>query len=138
MSIPLLVWNSSFLVNFEVIDTQHKGLVEMINDLIRGCEGGKVTQDVLFIKTLRKAVEYAQVHFTTEEKYMQQARYPDFAVHKKEHEAFVSEVVKQLKAFEEGRNDPVVLVGFLKDWLFNHIAGSDKKYAPYLAGLSQT
>jgi hemerythrin-like metal-binding protein len=135
MSIPLLIWNNTFLVNFEVIDNQHKGLVDMTNELIRGCEGGKVLKDVLFVKTLRKAVEYAQIHFSTEEKYMQQVNYPEFAVHKKEHEAFVSEVVKQLKAFEENRNDPIVLVGFLKDWLFNHIAESDKKYAPYLAGL---
>jgi hemerythrin len=107
----------------------------MINDLIRGSNSGKVMQDVLFIKTLRKAVEYAQIHFSTEEKYMQQVNYPDFDAHKKEHEAFVSEVVKQLKSFEENRNDPVVLVGFLKDWLFTHIAVSDKKYSPYLAGL---
>jgi hemerythrin len=138
MSIPLLVWENSFLVNFEILDTQHKGLVDMTNELIRSCEGGKVTQDVLFIKTLRKAVEYAQIHFSTEEKYMRQVNYPEFDAHKKEHEAFVSEVAKQLKAFEENRNDPVVLVGFLKDWLFNHIAGSDKKYAPYLAGLAQS
>jgi hemerythrin len=135
MSDSLLVWDDSFLVNCEVIDNQHKGLVEMTNELILGCEGGNVTQDVLFIKTLRKAVGYAQTHFATEEKYMQQANYPDFPAHKKEHEAFVSEVAKQLKAFEQNRNDPVVLVGFLKDWLFKHIAVSDKKYAPYLAGL---
>jgi hemerythrin len=137
MDNSLLLWDNSFLVNFELIDNQHKGLVDMTNELIRGCEGGKVTQDVLFIKTLRKAVDYAQVHFATEEKYMRQTNYPDFTVHKKEHEAFVAEVVKQLKAFEENRNDPVVLVGFLRDWLFTHIAVSDKKYAPYLAGLSQ-
>jgi hemerythrin len=138
MGDSLLHWNNSFLVNFEIIDTQHKGLVDMTNELILGCEGGNVTQDVLFIKTLRKAVEYAQVHFATEEKYMRQVNYPDFAVHKKEHEMFVAEVAKQLKAFEENRNDPAVLVGFLKDWLFTHIAVSDKKYAPYLAGLSQS
>jgi hemerythrin len=134
MNNSLLVWNDSFLVNFEIIDNQHKGLVEMTNELVRGCERGNVIRDVLFIKTLRKAVEYAQGHFSTEERYMQQVNYPDFAAHKKEHEAFVSEVVKQLKAFEENRNDPAVLVGFLKDWLLNHIAVSDKKYAPYLAG----
>jgi hemerythrin len=137
MGDSLLLWDNSFLVNFEIIDNQHKGLVDMTNELIRGCGGGRAVQDVLFIKALRKAVEYARVHFSTEEEYMRQVSYPDFAVHKKEHEAFVAEVAKQLKSFEENRNDPVVLAGFLKNWLFNHIAVSDKKYAPYLAGLSQ-
>jgi hemerythrin len=137
MSIPLLVWDSSFLVNFEIIDHQHKGLVDMANELIQGCAGDDAPRDVLFLKTVRKAAEYAQIHFSTEEKYLRQVNYPDFAVHKMEHKVFISEVVKQLKAFEENRNDPVVLAEFLKDWLFNHIAGSDKKYAPYFAGLSQ-
>jgi hemerythrin len=107
----------------------------MTNELIQGCKRGNVIADVVFMKTIRKAVEYALTHFSTEEKYMQQVNYPDFAAHKKEHEAFVAEVVKQVKAFEENQNDPDVLVGFLKDWLMNHIAVSDKKYSPYLAGL---
>jgi hemerythrin len=135
MSIPLVVWDDSLLVNFEIIDNQHKGLIDIINDLIRGCDKGKVIKDIIFIKTLRKAVEYAQIHFSTEEKYLQQVNYPDFEAQKKEHNAFVSEVVKQLKSFEENQNDPAALVEFLKDWLLNHIAVMDKKYTPYLAGL---
>ncbi|MDR0710483.1 MAG: bacteriohemerythrin [Spirochaetaceae bacterium] len=135
MNASLLAWDDSLLVNFEIIDNQHKELITIINNLIRGCNGVKAIQDVLFIKTLRKAIEYAQTHFSTEENYLRQVNYPDFPDHKQEHESFVSEVVKQLKAFEENRNDPVVLVDFLKSWLFNHIAVVDKKYAPYLAGL---
>jgi hemerythrin len=135
MSISLVAWDDRFSVNFETIDNQHKGLIGIINDLVRGCDKGKAIKDIIFIKTLRKAVEYAQIHFATEEKYLEQVSYPDFEVHKKEHDAFVSEVVKQLKAFEENQNDPAVLVEFLKNWLLNHIAVMDKKYAPYLAGL---
>jgi hemerythrin len=89
----------------------------------------------MFIKTLRKAVEYAQIHFTAEEKYLRQVNYPGLAAQKKEHADFISEVVKQLKSFEENQNDPAVLVEFLKDWLVNHIAVMDKQYAPYLTGL---
>jgi hemerythrin-like metal-binding protein len=135
MSVSLFVWDDSLLVNFEILDNQHKVLVDIINDLARGCDKGKAIKDVLFIKTLRRAVEYAQTHFTTEEKYLQQVNYPDFAAQKKEHEAFIAEVVKQLKSFEENRNDPVALVEFLKHWLYNHIAVMDKEYSPYLAGL---
>jgi hemerythrin len=135
MSISLVVWDDSLSVNFEIIDNQHKVLIDIINDLIRACGKDKIIKDIMFIKTLRKAVDYAQIHFTAEEKYLQQVNYPDLAAQKKEHEAFVSEVMKQLKSFEENRNDPVALVGFLKSWLLNHIAVMDKKYSPYLAGL---
>jgi hemerythrin len=135
MDDTLIIWESKFLVDCEVIDNQHKGLVDMTNDLLQGCKAGNGKADVAFIKTVRKAAEYAQIHFSTEEKYMLQVEYPDFAAHKKEHEALVAEVVNQIKAFEENRNDPRVFAGFLKDWLMNHIAVSDKKYAPYLKGL---
>jgi hemerythrin len=135
MEHDMIVWDDEFLVNFDIIDNQHKGLVNMINELVQGCKGGVVAADVAFLKTIRKAVEYAHTHFATEEKYMRQVDYPDFAVHKQEHESFVAEVIKQVKAFEENRNDPGALIGFLKDWLLNHIAVSDKKYAPYLVGL---
>jgi hemerythrin len=135
MSIPLVVWNGSFLVNFEIIDNQHKGLIDIINDLIQGCDKSKAIRDIVFIKTLRKAVEYTQLHFSTEEKYLLQVNYPEFDAQKKEHDAFISEVIKQLKSFEENQNDPAALVEFLKNWLLNHIAVMDKKYAPYLVGL---
>jgi hemerythrin len=128
----MILWDDTFLVNFAVIDNQHKDLVGMINELIRGSGKGMAMADVAFVKTLKRAVEYARIHFTTEEKYMRQVNYPDFANHKQEHEAFVVEVAKQLKAFEEDRNDPAVLIDFLKGWLLNHIAVSDKKYVPYL------
>jgi hemerythrin len=131
----MIAWDDKFLMNCETIDNQHKDLVDMINELIRGCNRGAAAADVAFLKTIRKAVEYAQTHFVTEEKYMQQVNYPDFAAHKKEHEAFIAEMVKQLKAFEESQSDPGMLIGFLKNWLLNHIAVTDKKYVPYLAGL---
>jgi hemerythrin len=135
MSVSLVVWDDSFSVNFEIIDNQHRTLIDIINDLVRACGKDKIIKDVMFIKTLRKAVEYAQIHFSTEEKYLQQVDYPGLAAQKKEHEDFVSGVVKQLKSFEENRNDPAALVGFLKDWLVNHIAVMDRQYIPWLAGL---
>jgi hemerythrin len=135
MDDTLITWDDQFLVNCAIIDQQHRGLVDMTNELIQGCKRGNIATDVVFMKTIRKAIDYAQVHFSSEEKYMRQAAYPDLTAHQKEHEIFVAEIIKQVKAFEEDRNDPGELVEFLKNWLLNHIAVSDKKYAPYLAGL---
>jgi hemerythrin len=135
MDSDTLVWKDEYSVGFEPIDAQHKQLVAAINGLIQGSRRGAAAADVAFIKTLKSAIEYAQTHFSTEEKYMLQAAYPDLAEHKKQHEAFVAEIVIQLRAFESGKNEPSVLLTFLKDWLLDHIAVMDKKYAPYLAKL---
>jgi hemerythrin len=106
----------------------------MTNELLAGCDAGNGATDSAFMKTVRGAVEYARTHFYTEEKYMREANYPDLPAHKKEHELFIAQVLNSIKSFEAGGTEPAVLASFLKDWILNHIAVSDKKYAPYLQG----
>ena len=128
-------WDDAYSVNFELIDNQHKELVRMTNALFEGCKKGNTAADVAFMKTIRGAVEYAQTHFYTEEKYMKQTNYPELDIHKQEHESFVATVIHAVKEFEENNSDPLALARFLKQWLLTHIAQSDKKYAPYLVGI---
>jgi hemerythrin len=130
-----VAWDDSFSVNYPLIDNQHKELVRMTNILFMGCKSGSTAADVVFMKTIRGAVEYAQTHFYTEEKHMTLANYPELEAHKAEHTDFVKTVVQAVKDFEEGNSEPIALARFLKKWLLNHIAVSDKKYAPYLAKL---
>jgi hemerythrin len=40
-----------------------------------------------------------------------------------------------MSEFEAGNTAPIELAQFLKKWLLNHIAVSDKQYAPFLAKL---
>ena len=129
------VWSDDYLVNFDIIDNQHKELVRMTNDLFEGCKMGSTAADVAFVKTIRDAVEYAQTHFFTEEKYMKMSGYPELVIHKKEHDSFVAEVAKAVQSFEGGTAEPMALARFLKNWLFTHIAQTDKKFAPFLVRL---
>jgi hemerythrin len=131
-----VVWEDGFSVDFEPIDLQHKALVEMANTLFEACRKGAVAADIAFLRTVRKAVEYARTHFATEENYMSQADYPGLQSHKKEHEDFVFEVIKAVKEFETGNTAPITMARFLKNWLLNHIAVTDKQYSPYLKKLS--
>jgi hemerythrin len=133
----LITWKDEYSVQFRLIDEQHQGLVSMTNDLLKGCKAGGNAKDAAFMETVRKAVEYAQVHFYTEEKYMKQVAYPELEQHKKEHAVFVNKVQETVAAFERGNADPLDLAIFLKEWLLLHIAVTDKKYAPYLAQLPQ-
>ena len=130
-----VVWDDAFSVDFELIDNQHKELVRMTNMLFEGCKKGSTAADVAFMKTIRDAVEYAQTHFYTEEKYMKMTEYPELDIHKEEHRSFVVSVVQAVKDFEGRKTAPMALAQFLKQWLLNHIAQSDKKYSPYLAKL---
>jgi hemerythrin-like metal-binding protein len=133
----MMVWKDDYLVGFKLIDEQHQSLVKMTNELLEACNAGETASNSAFVKTIHGAVEYAQVHFFTEEKYMKLADYPELEEHKKEHKAFVDKVQSAVSTFEDGKVCAEDLILFLKDWLIHHIAGTDKKYAPYLAKLPQ-
>ena len=135
MSEDSVVWNDSYSVGFEVIDNQHKELVNMINELFESCKKGVAVADKAFLKTTKKAADYAVKHFSDEDKYMVKAGFPKLAEHRKQHDDFITTVLKSINEFEAGKTAPIDLAHFLKKWLLNHIAISDKQYVPYLAKL---
>jgi hemerythrin len=137
ISKELVSWSDDYSVSFDIVDGQHKKLVEMTNELFLGCARDPSSADVAFMKAIRDALEYAQVHFFTEEKYMKLAEYPGLPEHKKEHEAFVKTVIGAVKSFENDTIDPIELARYLKNWLLNHIAVSDKQCAPYFMKLPE-
>ena len=128
-TMPLIDWNEKLSVNVKEIDLQHKKLVDMINELNDAMRQGK-GRDVLG-KIINSLIEYAAIHFRTEEKYFVRFGYPDTEKHKQEHAAFVKKVADFKSGFEKGRLSVTLeVMRFLSDWLRNHIMKSDKKYSP--------
>ena len=121
-------WSDEFSVNIREIDEQHKRLVVMINTLHEALVAGqgKEAQG----KIIAEMVDYAAVHFGTEEKYMRLYAFPGHAKHKMEHDSF-SEKAADLKARVDGKGFVLTLsvLNFLKDWLQNHILVTDKQYS---------
>ena len=130
-----VVWDESYSVGVDIIDEQHKSLVNMVNTLFSYCKLGDEHADIAYLKAINSAMEYAKTHFTEEEKHLRMADYPKLEEHIKEHESFVAEIVKSVKLFETGKATPIKMAEFLKNWLLKHIAVSDKECAPYLAKL---
>lgn len=138
MNHDIIQWKDTYSVGIKAIDDQHKGLINMTNDLFLSCLKGDEAARTFFKKVIHNAVEYIKVHFDTEEKIMRKIKYPEFAAHKKEHENFVAEVLLRVKDFEEGRKFvPNVFARFLKEWVLGHIAMSDKKYAHFIWSIRQ-
>lgn len=124
-------WDEKYSVGVSEMDSQHKQLINIINELYDAMNAQK-TSDVLG-NILNKLIGYTKSHFSSEEKYMEQYGYPDLASQKREHAAFTDKVLKFKEEFDGGRTTmSVSITSFLKDWLINHISGSDKKYGPFL------
>jgi len=126
----LIKWNDKMSVKVEEIDIQHKKLVDLLNALHEAMLN-RQSKEALG-KIISELVNYAAVHFKTEEKYFDQFGYPETEEHKKEHKDFVEKVLDFQKGYEEGRLMlSMDILNFLKDWLYNHIMGSDQKYSNF-------
>jgi hemerythrin len=126
----LVKWSNDFSVNIAEVDDQHKKLVRMINELHEAMKLGKGRE--ILDRILNNMVDYAKVHFATEERLMKQYSYPGYLNHKAEHDLFVKKVSEFYEEFQQGRISAIDVMNFLKDWLVKHILGSDKKYGPFL------
>lgn len=128
----LIEWSDALSVGYAEIDEDHKKLVVMVNDLNDAVLGGKEQSTVEGI--LEELLEYTGWHFRHEERLMQQSEYPGYFEHKKEHENLVTQAVDLFKKYQDGDESvPGLLMPFLKDWLTNHILGTDMKTGAYLA-----
>ncbi|MDR0666316.1 MAG: bacteriohemerythrin [Campylobacteraceae bacterium] len=118
-------WNSSYELGINVIDNQHKKLVQYINEL----QAALTTQNREQIyMVLMGMTNYTISHFAFEEQLMEEAGYPMTKPHKKIHESFVATIQKYKSSFEEGRNITGQFMAELQIWLTHHIAQDDNDY----------
>ena len=128
----LFQWDNSFSVNNSEIDEQHKKLVALLNQLHDAMGQGK-SREVLG-EIFNELVLYTKSHFKSEENHMLNKNYPDFTIHRLEHQKLTNQVLKLKQDFDSGKAViSIELLNFLKEWLKKHILESDKKYVPYLA-----
>lgn len=127
----IVEWSPALATGIELIDHQHKMLCLYINTLYRATIQDAGVKEIADIVDLLKV--YTATHFATEERYFDLSEYPDAESHKQIHASFVSKVIQVQKDLYTGKitvgND---LLKFLKDWLVNHIRGTDHEYASFL------
>jgi hemerythrin len=128
----VLKWSPTFSVGVQVIDEQHKGLLDLVNDMFNHVSGNDQEEREYFQKVIQQAVQYVKVHFTTEEKIMISTFFPGYAEHKKAHDSFILAVVENAKNFESDKKLTLhEFTYFLKEWVLTHIAIMDKQYFTY-------
>ncbi len=121
-----LEWTEDLSVGVEVIDNQHKRIVQYINQLQQARE----TLDRHQVgAVLSELVDYTQSHFGFEEAMMEEAGYPYLNAHKRVHELFVKRVGGLVQRFELGDDVADELLKTLITWLLNHIRNEDADYS---------
>ena len=128
-----ILFDESLKTGNELIDSQHKELIDRVNKLTEVIETSKEQQTA--ISTLNYLMDYTDFHFSAEEKLQEETGYPGLEAHKALHAGFI-EAVKALEdMYMEDGPSPAFAAAVNKnvvEWLLNHIQVEDKKVAAHV------
>ena len=127
-------WDQNLSIGVGLIDKQHKALINRLNDVSVAIKANIGEREI--IKTLEFLNEYADYHFSTEEKHMTDHGYPGLEAQKLKHQEFMMTLENLEKDFEEEGSTRALsdsINVFLLNWLRTHIQGLDKAFGDFLS-----
>lgn len=130
-----IAFDKSLETGNEMIDTQHKELIDRVNKLAAECRPGTGKRGA--VATLDFLLDYTEYHFSAEEELQEECGYPKRKEHHLEHERFKRSVEELRIMLEEEEGPSEAFVEAVKknveEWLRNHIMTWDKEVAGYAA-----
>lgn len=125
-------WNDSFLTDINIIDEQHKALVDSINKLGEIAVSADSVDFYEFVELVSFLHDYCKFHFSSEEEIMfgrgVDTRHSDF--HVAAHKSFIDEINSiDVLGLEASMDKVMELVQYLINWLAYHILRVDKSLA---------
>jgi hemerythrin len=125
----MIQWDEKFITGVDEVDTQHKKLIEIASRAHSLLTDKFITDkydDIIVI--IEELADYAQYHFSCEEKLMKERGYKKLFSHVMEHQQFMEKVAStDLRKVDEDQNAYLLgIVNFIVDWTINHILENDK------------
>lgn len=127
----VFVWDRSFSTGLQAMDDQHRGLIDIFNELHRTLFDVHLPadrRDVSMRRAFDRLMAYARAQFAGEEALMQSCGLDERHqfVHRRQHEQFIRNL-RELWADRETLADPASrLMGFLSSWIGLHVLGVDQ------------
>jgi hemerythrin len=124
----LFVWKPEYSVNEAVLDAHHQQLFSILNSVYENVMNSPELDSVL--PKIDQLSEYTKYHFSTEEVFMKEKKYPDIAEHIEKHREF-SRTVDSLRTSYHDNDLEIAkkLIIVLGEWLLGHVLKEDMKYA---------
>ncbi|MEM3374770.1 MAG: bacteriohemerythrin [Candidatus Woesearchaeota archaeon] len=121
------VWKEEYSVNINLIDKQHQKLIKIMNELYDAILTLKAKEKINDI--FKQLFDYANYHFSTEEKYFEKFNFKYKKSHIRKHNFFKKKLSSLYKKMNENELElSFKLLDFLEDWLIEHLNTEDKKY----------
>lgn len=127
-----LIWKDEYSVGIEAIDDDHKKLLNLINQFQTAVHYR--TEPEFEDEAFAAVLDYTKTHFQREEQLMSEHGYPKFEAHQQEHRKMIAQVEASLAQYKGEQRHVALkrLLAFLKNWLINHINGTDQAYSGFL------
>lgn len=120
-----ILWTQDLSTGIDVLDNQHKRIVDYINQL---GESIKRHNCDTVGTVLNELVDYTISHFAFEESLQEEAGYQYAKPHKAVHEVFIKRVAKFQEKHAAGEDVAPQLHAMLSTWLVHHIKRDDMAY----------
>jgi len=129
-----------YSIGIPEMDAQHARWIQLIERFRAAASDHMLEQAGLdaAAHALEKLLEYTQCHFTSEERFLADRRYPGIDDHRRTHRELEAKVVALLGEIRAHKTNttPLKLNLFVTVWLMEHIMQEDDKYARFLRGKS--
>ena len=128
-----IIWKSQLDTGIAQVDGEHRSLASDFNEVLSVFRSG-ASQEELY-RGLAEIIRHTEEHFVSEEKVMESEGYPLARHHADEHKDLLGRFSRLAGLIASGRQevDDMVL-GFIKDWLVNHILDADARFGAYVMG----
>lgn len=131
ISVPLFQWREEYEIGIGMADDDHRELLARADALYQAVSAGKARH--LIEQTMDFLIDYAESHFAREEDLMLQLNYPEYDIHKRKHRDLIDQVQGMKNRVMRREVDiDMEFLGFLKEWVINHILTEDRKMTPFL------
>jgi hemerythrin len=122
----LIEWNEQFSIGIEEVDSEHRALVALINDLHDAMSAGTARAHI--VAGLSRIRALVAAHFAREEAFMREARYMAYAEHKEDHEVLLDDLNDMLEGVRRGgKFDETRLSADLQYWFSAHFRAHDAR-----------
>jgi hemerythrin len=137
MAYTFTTWTDDLVTGSDVIDDQHKQLVDAVNNLFDAQRSGKGQREVQ--RTLNFLLEYTVKHFSDEEALQEEYGYPGYAAHKQIHTEFKAIAQELAQEYQGKPSDALIkhITTVVGRWVIHHIKDEDKKMALYVLSRMQ-
>jgi len=140
------LWKPDYLLNIELIDTQHRGFFDICLTANMLCETGRRSKIQLqeLIHILYRMRGYAFKHFHTEEALLLDYNYPKLYTHLRLHDQFLASFqvfTEEIHGhFSENKTpDPAAVLTcaehineYVVNWWGDHILTADKEFSEFI------